>query len=58
MRVLGCLALIGLLIPALPARADLSEANGLISLSARPVGWVVRFPAQGYTLSVHPRCLR
>ncbi len=52
MRVLGCLALVGLLLPALAAPADLSEADGLISLSAQAVGWVVRFPAQGYTLSL------
>jgi hypothetical protein len=52
LRVLGCLALVGLLIPALPARAELSEADGLISLSAPAVAWVVRFPAQGYTLSL------
>ncbi len=26
--------------------------DGLISLSAPAIGWVVRFPAQGYTLSV------
>ncbi len=52
MRVLGCLALVALLIPALTARAELSEADGLISISARAVGWVVRFPAQGYTLSL------
>jgi hypothetical protein len=50
MRVLGCLALIGLLLPALPALADLSEADGWISIFARAVGWVVRFRAQGYTL--------
>ncbi len=52
MRVLGCLALIGLLLAAIHARAELSEADGLISLSAPSVGWIMRFPAQGYTLSV------
>ncbi len=52
MRGLGCLALIGLLFSALAAHAELSEADGLISLSAPAVGWVVRFPAQGYTLSL------
>ncbi len=46
------LALIGLLLPPLSGRADLSEADGLIGLSARAVGWVMRFPAQGYTLSL------
>ncbi len=44
--------LLALLIPAIPASADLSEADGLISISAPAVGWVVRFPSQGYTLSV------
>lgn len=52
MRMLGWLALVGLLLPALAARADLVEADGLISFSAPAVGWVVRFPAQGYTLSL------
>jgi hypothetical protein len=52
MRTLGYLALVGLLLPALTARADLSEADGLISISARAVPWMVRYPAQGYTLSV------
>ncbi len=33
MRVLGCLALFGLLLPALATRAQLSEADGLISPS-------------------------
>ncbi len=52
MRVLGCLVLVGLLTPALPTYAELSEADGLISLSVPAVGWVVRFLAQGYTLSL------
>ena len=50
MRVSTCLALLALLIPAIPAHADLSEADGMIGISAREVGWVVRFPREGYTL--------
>lgn len=52
MRALGCLPLLALLVVATPARGELSEADGMIGLSAREVGWVVRFPARGYTLSV------
>jgi len=50
MRVLQSLLLVALLIPAIPAHADLSESEGLIGISAREVGWVVRFPREGYTL--------
>jgi len=49
-RISTCLALLVLLIPAIPAHADLSEADGMIGISAREVGWVVRFPREGYTL--------
>ena len=51
--VQACAALVAfvgtlaLLIPAIPAHADLSEADGMIGISAREVGWVVRFPEQG-----------
>jgi len=41
-----------LLIPAIPAHADLSEADGMIGISAREVGWVVRFPREGYRLLI------
>ena len=50
MQVIGGVPLLALLIPAMPAHADLSEADGMIGISAREVGWAVRFPAQGYTL--------
>jgi len=33
-----------------PAHADLSEAEGMIGISVHEVGWVVRFPREGYTL--------
>ena len=52
MRLSTCLALLALLISAIPAHADLSEADGMIGISAREIGWMVRFPAQGFTLSV------
>ncbi len=44
--------LLPFLIPAIPASADLSESDGLLGISAHEVGWVVRFPVQGYTLKV------
>ena len=50
MRVLQSLLLVALLIPAIPAHADLSESEGLIGISAREVGWVVRFPREGFKL--------
>ncbi len=52
MRVLSCLALLAMLIPATPTQAEISEADGLLAISTREVAWVVRFPAQGYTLKV------
>ncbi len=51
MRALSCLVLLALLLPALPVQADLSEADGMIGISAQGVGWALHFPAQGYTLS-------
>ena len=50
MRISTCLALLALLILALPAHADLSEVDGMIGISAREVGWVVRFPKEWFTL--------
>jgi hypothetical protein len=44
--------LLACLIPTAPPLADLFEGDGLLGISAREVAWVVRFPAQGYTLSV------
>ncbi len=49
--MLQCLVLLALLIPVMPAHGDLAEA-GMITISAPTVGWVVRFPAQGYKLGV------
>ena len=43
--------MLGLLLSALPAHAGLSEADGVFAISAREVGWAVRFAAQGYTLA-------
>lgn len=53
-RFLGIawLVLLALLIPPAPGLTDLSEGDGLLGISAREVSWVVRFPAQGYTLSL------
>jgi hypothetical protein len=51
-RGFASLVVLACLIPVIPASADLSEADGLLGISAREVAWVVRFPAQGYTLSV------
>ncbi len=51
MRAVRCLVLLAVLLPALPVRADLSEADGMIGITAQGVGWALRFPAQGYTLS-------
>jgi hypothetical protein len=51
MRLLTYLALLALLLPTLPAHADLTKADGMFVISAREVGWTVHFTSQGYKLS-------
>ncbi len=46
-HVFSFLVLLALLIPAIPASAELSEADGLLGISAREVSWRVAFPGQG-----------